>query len=175
MRRFNVLKWAVYALCLLLLTVFQMQAAFYPSYMGMTPLFVIPAVVSIAMFEGETAGGIYGILAGLVWDCGTGRAFGFNALFLMIIGITIGLLIKFVFRNTILSVFLLSLIFTVIHEFVTWFFFYYMTDNHDILFALFHIILPTAVLTLIFALPLYLGTRAINRSLTVSDNTDLPS
>lgn len=175
MRRLNILKWSVYTLCILLLTVFQMQAAFYPSYMGMTPLFVIPAVISIAMFEGETAGGIYGILAGLVWDCGTGRAFGFNALFLMCIGITIGLLIKFVFRNTVLSIFLFTLIFTVIHEFVTWFFFYYMIDNHDILFAIYHIIIPTTVLTLIFALPLYLGARVINRRLTVYDNPDLPS
>lgn len=173
MRRYNILKWGVYALCVLLLTVFQMQADFYPGFMGATPIFAIPVVISIAMFEGETAGGLYGILAGLIWDCGTGRAFGFNALFLMCIGITVGLLIKFLFRNKILSVFIFTLIFTVFHEFVTWFFFYYLIDNLDIKYAVFHIILPTVVMTLIFVLPFYLGSRIINRKLTVADNSDV--
>jgi rod shape-determining protein MreD len=172
-RRFNVIKWAVYALCVLLLTVFQMQAAFYPSFMGVTPIFAVPAVISIAMFEGETVGGVYGVFAGIIWDCGTGRAFGFNALFLMCIGIAVGLFVKFLFRNTPVSAFMFTLVFTTFLEFVTWFFFYYMTDNRDIIFALLNIMLPTVILTIIFALPFYFGARRINRKLTVSDNNEL--
>ena len=170
MSRFNVLKWAAYALCILLLAVFQLQAASYQRFMDVTPLLLIPAVASIAMLEGETAGGIFGIIAGLFWDSGTGRAFGFNALFLMCIGIAVGLFVKFLLRNTKLSVLLFTVIFTVSHELVTWFFFYYMTGIHDFGYALLRIIVPTTGLTLIFALPLYLGIRVINRKLTSQDS-----
>ena len=171
-RRVNVLKWAAYTLCTILLSVFQMQEGFYPKIMDSTPLFAIPLVVSIALLEGETAGGIFGILAGIVWDCGTGRIFGFNALFLMIIGIGIGLFIKFLFHNSGLTVMLFTFIFTVFHEFITWFFFDYMTSIRDLSFAFFHIILPTAILTVIFALPIYFCVRVINHKLTFSEKSD---
>jgi rod shape-determining protein MreD len=170
MRRYNVLKWAVYALCILLLSVFQLQAAFYPRIMDVTPLFLVPSVVAIAMFEGETAGGVFGIAAGLVWDCGTGQVFGFNAFFLMCIGIAMGLLVKFLVSNKAVSAFLFTAVFTLTHELVTWFFFYYMKGSRDISFALLNVILPTVLLTLIFALPLYFGARRINQKLTSQDN-----
>lgn len=169
MSRFNVLKWAAYALSILMLAVLQMQTPFYPIIMNATPLFVIPAVIAIAMLEGETAGGIYGIVAGLFWDSGTGRVFGFNALFLMCIGIAVGLFVKYLFRNTLLSVFLFTIVFTLTHEFVTWFFFYYMTGSRNIIFAFLHVMLPTAVMTLIFAVPIYLFMRMISRRLTSQD------
>ena len=170
MRRYNVMKWAVYAFSILLLAVFQMQAAFYPRIMDMTPLFLIPAVIAVAMFEGETAGGIFGVVAGLLWDSGTGRVFGFNALFLMCTGIAIGLFVKFLLKSTPLSSLLFTAAFTVTHEFITWFFFYYMTGKRDIVYAFFHIMLPTAGLTLVFALPLYFLVRLINRRLTSQDS-----
>lgn len=169
MSRFNILKWAAYAFCILMLAVFQMQAPAYPRILDVTPLFLVPAVAAIAMLEGETAGGIYGIAAGLFWDSGTGRVFGFNAFFLMCIGIAIGLFVKFLFRNTIFSAFLSTAIFTLTHEFVTWFFFYYMAGNHDINFAFLRVILPTVGMTVIFALPVYLLMRMINRRLTSQD------
>lgn len=171
-RRINVLKWTVYTVCIVLLVVFQMQAAFYPKILDVTPLFAIPAVIAVAMREGETPGGIFGIVAGLVWDCGTGRVFGFNALFLMIIGIAVGLFVKFLFRNTGVSAALFTVFFTILHEFITWFFFYYMTDQRDLFFAFLHVILPTTALTLVFALPFYFGARFLNHKLTEDDSAN---
>lgn len=170
MRKLNVFKWAVYTVIIVLLSVFQLQASFYPRFMDVTPLFLIPAVIAVSMFEGETAGGIFGIIAGLIWDSGTGRIFGFNALFLMIIGICAGLFIKYLFKNTALNAFLFTIFFTFTHETLTWFFFYYMTATHDIVFAFLKIILPTVCLTLVFALPIFYGARAINRRLTPQDS-----
>lgn len=172
MRRVNLLKWSVFTLCIVLLAVFQMQAAIFPKIMGTTPVFTIPAVIAVAMLEGENAGGVYGIIAGLIWDCGTGRVFGFNALFLMIIGITAGMLVKFLFKNSGLSAFILTAIFTITHELITWFFFYYMTDQRDLTYAFMHIILPTTVLTLVFSVPLFIGARALSLRLTVADNSN---
>lgn len=170
MRKINVLKWAVYVIATVLLPIIQMQAAFYPKILDATPLLVIPAVIAVSMLEGETAGGIMGLAMGLIWDCGTGRVFGFNALFLMLIGIAVGLLAQFLFHNTAITALLFTAAFTFIHEFITWFFFYYMTYNRDIVFAILHVILPTIILTLIFAVPIYIGVRAVNRNITIDDS-----
>lgn len=173
MRRFNLLKWGAYALVILAAAILQAQAAFYPRFMDVTPLFILPAVISISIFEGETVGGIYGIAAGLLWDCGTGRVFGFNAFFIMIVAIAVGLLFRHLFKNSPLSALLFTALATVLHELVTWFFFYFMTDIRDIVFALLHIVLPTVLLTLIFTIPIYYGIRFLNRRLTDTDNSDL--
>lgn len=170
MGRYNILKWAVYTLLILFFAILQTQLPAYPLIMNITPLFLLPAVISIAMLEGETAGGIYGIIAGLFWDCSTGRVFGFNALFLMIIGIAVGLFIKFLISNIPLSSFVFTLIFTFTHEFITWFFFSYMEGNRDLLFAFLHVILPTVIITVVFAVPIYLLLRKIGRRLTNDDS-----
>lgn len=172
-RRFNILKWGAYALAILLLTVFQMQTAFFPRFMDVTPLFVIPALIVIAIYEGETAGGIYGIFAGLIWDSGTGRVFGFNALFLMCLAIAVGLLFKFLLKSTPFWAIIFTAAGTVLHETITWFFFYYMTGNRDFVFAVLNIILPTVALTLIFTLPIYYGIRFLNKRLTDSQDSDI--
>lgn len=173
MRRYNLLKWLVYGFCLLLLAVFQMQAPFYPHFTNITPLFLIPAVISIAMLEGETAGGLYGIAAGLFWDNGTGRIFGFNALLLMVLGVAIGLFIKYLFKPSALSTVLFTALFSFTHLLLTWFFFCFLAGDTDILFALLHTILPTVCVTLLFAAPLYLGAKLINSRLT-EQNSDSP-
>lgn len=174
MKRYNILKWAVYTLLILFFAVLQTQLPACPRILGITPLFLMPAAISIAMLEGETAGGIYGIIAGLFWDCSTGRVFGFNALFLMIIGIAIGLFVKFLIRNIPASCLLFTFIFTFTHEFITWFFFYYMEGNRNLVFALLHIILPTAAVTVVFAVPIYLLLRFISRRLTNDDGDLIP-
>jgi rod shape-determining protein MreD len=173
MRRYNVLKWVTYAFCLLLLVVFQMQAPFYPHFTNITPLFAIPAVVAVAMVEGETAGGLYGIAAGLCWDTGTGRVFGFNALLLMILGVMVGLFVKYLIKPSALSSILFTALFSVTHLLLTWFFFCFLAGDSDILFALLHTILPTACVTLVFSVPFYLGARAVFNRLT-EQNGDSP-
>lgn len=173
MRRLNIPKWITYALFILFTALIQTQAAFYPRFMDVTPVFLIPAAVFIAMFEGETVGGIYGIAAGLLWDCGTGRVFGFNAFFLMIEAIAVGLFFKFLLKNSLFSALIFTAVITALHETITWFFFYFMTGSRNFIFALLHITLPTTALTLIFALPLFFLVRFINDRLTESNNSDM--
>ena len=173
MRRYNVLKWITYAFCVLLLVVFQLQAQFYPHFSNVTPLFAIPAVIAIAMNEGETAGGIYGIVAGLFWDTGTGRVFGFNALLLLILGVMVGLFVKYLIKPSAVSSFLFTALFSVVHLLLTWFFFCFLAGDSGFLFALLHTVLPTAGLTLIFAIPFYIGARAVFNRLT-EQSSDSP-
>lgn len=166
MSRVNWPKWLAYTLSVLFLSTLQSQTDFFPKIVGMAPLFIIPAVICIAIFEGENIGGIYGIIAGLIWDCGTNRIFGFNALFLMILGICAGLLVKFLFRRSLLTAAVFTVIFTLTHEMVTYFFFYYLTGLKDFVYAFSRIILPTTAYTFVFLFLFYFGVRFLHERLT---------
>ena len=149
-------------LAVILISVLQGTPNALPVIVGVVPLIVIPCVVSIAMFEGETAGAAFGILGGLLWDIENGKPFGFNALFLMITCILISLLIQNLFRNTIVSAIIFCIVATFFQEFATWFFFVYLNGNENFLYAFFFIILPAIIYTLIFILPFYYLTKLLN-------------
>ena len=165
MRNMSWVKWAVYAACFILVAVLQFVRSF-PQIFHVTPLFLIPAVITVAMFEGEMAGAVYGVFAGLLWDASAGRIFGFNGFFLMIVGLSAGLLVTYVFRNTMVSSVLLTGGFTLLLEILTWFFFYYITGLGRFAFFFPQVILPTVLYTLPFAIPLFYGARQVNRKLT---------
>lgn len=172
MRNLHLLKWLAYAACTLLLAVLQSQLGFYPHYPGAVPLLPLCFVVSVGMAEGDTAGGVYGALSGLLWDCGTGRVFGFNALFLMVYGVAAGLLARLLFRRTGVTALLFTFAAALLHELLTWFFFLYMTGSGDFVYAMLHIALPAVLATLVFALPVFYGVRALSARLSGSDSGD---
>jgi rod shape-determining protein MreD len=162
--RFGWVKWVVYAvLCILISAV-----AYFPSFPrvgGVAPLLAVPCVVGIAMYEGENAGAAYGIFFGLLWDMQSGRAFGFNALLLMIAGIVIGLLVQYLFSNSLFAAVLFTLVTLLLIELITWFFFCYMTGAGQFTFYFLRVILPTAGYTLPFILPVYYAQRWLSRRL----------
>jgi len=166
MQNRNLLKWVVYTLAVILIAAIQGAQHMLPVIEGIAPIIIIPCTVSIAIFEKETAGAAFGVLGGLLWDLENGRTFGFNALFLMILCIAAALLIRQLFRNTIVSALIFCVIATFIQEFVTWFFFVYLAGNEQFGFAFLRIILPTCAYTLIFIFPFYYGARLVNRKLT---------
>lgn len=70
-------KHICYLAALLVLYVLQTTPRLL-SVFGVAPVLIIPAAVSIAMFEGELVGGVYGAFAGLLNDMGGGILFGFG-------------------------------------------------------------------------------------------------
>jgi rod shape-determining protein MreD len=162
MQNKNLLKWTAYTLVVLLAAILQGTPNLF-IIAGVMPLLIIPCVIAISMFEGETPGAVFGILGGLIWDIESGRAFGYNALFLMIMCIAAALLIQNLFRNTIASAFIFCICAVALHEFITWFFFIYLTGDERFVFAFLRIILPTAAYTVIFVLPIYFLVRRVSR------------
>lgn len=69
-------KYCSYVLILLALYVLQTTPGFL-SVFGIKPNLVIPAVVCIAMVEGEFVGGLLGALGGWLLDLGAFSVFGF--------------------------------------------------------------------------------------------------
>lgn len=172
MSRYNIPKWVLYSLVVVALAVLQLQVGALPRLFNVTPIFLIPAVISLSIFENETAGGIFGIVAGLLWDTGTGHAFGFNALFLMIMGLAAGLFVRLLFKKTAISAIFITAIFTFLHLFVTWFFFSYMTSKNGLAYSMINKILPTTLMTVVFTIPIYFLFKIIFKKMTAKD-TDL--
>ncbi|HEX3026600.1 MAG TPA: rod shape-determining protein MreD [Clostridia bacterium] len=167
MRNYNWVKWLVYAIVIFFVCLIQTNPEF-PRILQNGPLLAIPAVITLSMFEGENAGAAYGIAAGLIWDVQTGQVFGYNAFFLLIAGIMVGLMIKYLFSRSLFTDIFLTLGISFGFELLSWFFFYYMTGRGEFLFFLVHVILPTVFYTALFTIPIYYGVRRINRKLTAA-------
>ena len=73
------------------------------SVFGIKPNLVIPAVVCIAMVEGEFVGGLLGALGGMLLDLGAFSVFGFYSIQLLVICVAIGLLVIYLMKNNLLS------------------------------------------------------------------------
>lgn len=159
-------KWAVYAVGVLLLAVIQGDPHMLPRITDLSPLLMIPCVTAVSMVEGEKAGVAYAVFGGLLWDIGSGAIFGFNAFFLLFMGIAASLLVQFLFRNTVVSSLIFCAGFTFLHEFFTWFFFVYLRGTVNFGAAFLQVILPTVAYTLIFAAPLYYLVRFVSRRFT---------
>lgn len=167
MQIYSWVKWVAYVIGIILLSVIQFTTPpLLPHIYGAEPLLLIPAVIVIATFDGETTGAVSGMIAGLIWDTNSGKVFGFYTLFLLAIGIFAGLLVQYLFRNTVLSAVILTLIFTFLLEFLAWFFFYNLFGDMKILNALLKIILPATLYTTVFAFPLYYLERFFHNRLT---------
>lgn len=162
--RYGWIKWAVYAV----LSVLVSAVAYFPAFPrigGVAPVIAVPCVVAMAMFEGENAGAAFGIVFGLLWDLQAGRAFGFNALLLLIAGMAVGLLVQYLFSNSLFAAALFTLAALLFVELTTWFFFCYMTGEGRFIFYMLRVILPTAGYTLPFIIPVYYAQRWLSRRL----------
>ena len=163
MQNKNLLKWAVYALAVVLTAVFQGTPHLLPAIAGDLPAVIVPCVLSVAIFEGETPGAVFGIAGGLLWDIEGGRTFGYHALLLMVMCIAVALLIQNLFRNTVVAALIFSVCATALIEFLTWFFFIYLAGDERLGFAFLRIILPTVAYTAVFAVPFYYGAKYVHR------------
>ena len=93
------LKWTVHGLWIFLLFLLQQTPGLFPPIFGARPVLLPSAVMCLAMFEGETAGALFGVLAGLMWDATRLRPIGYSSALLMVMGLFCGLLILYFMRN----------------------------------------------------------------------------
>lgn len=74
------MRWALYAVQLLLLFVLQETPGLLPPVMGAKPMLILAAALTIAMVEDCVPAMAFGIFAGLLADFGGGSAMGYHAL-----------------------------------------------------------------------------------------------
>ena len=77
---------------LLVLFMLQETPGLLPTIFGSRPLLVLPAVLTIALFEKELPAMIFGIVGGLLLDFGLSGVMGFHALILAVLCFLVSLL-----------------------------------------------------------------------------------
>ena len=101
------LKWVCYSLLLLLC--FGLQSSPALLRIGdIKPVLIIPAAISVALFENEAGSGAFGLAAGLLWDFSSGRLFGFYGMALMICCVCVSLLSMYFMKVNLANAVLLS-------------------------------------------------------------------
>ncbi len=129
---------------------------------------LLPLTVIIAMFEKESAGLLYGILAGCLWDVSTATADGMKALFLAMTGCICGLLIRYIMRNNLLSALVLtgaaSLLFFIGHWVL-----YVVPHGTGMWASLLRFYIPQILITLLMTVIIYFFIRAIEKKLRTTD------
>lgn len=99
-------RYLVYGAVFVFLYVLQCMPGFL-EIGGVRPILLIPAAVTLAMFEGEFVGGLYGALAGLLCGLSSSMVFGFDGLLLLCFCVASGLLVIYLLRRTLMTAYLL--------------------------------------------------------------------
>lgn len=99
-------RYLVYGAVFVFLYVLQCMPGFL-EIGGVRPILLIPAAVTLAMFEGEFVGGLYGALAGLLCGLSSPMVFGFDGLLLLCLCVVSGLLVIYLLRRTLMTAYLL--------------------------------------------------------------------
>ena len=168
----RLIRYLAYVLELLLLFMIQETPGFLPAVAGVRPVLLLPAAVSIAMFEGEVPALAFGVAAGLLCDFGLSGTLGFHALVLGVLCFFISLLVRsWMQSNLATAVFtgLWSLGLTVLAQ---WFFLYFFQYSYPA-FALTHHYLPKFFYTLLFLPLLYLLNRGLSQALGAPEKGNL--
>lgn len=155
-----VFKYAVYALLILLLYVLQATPGLL-AIAGVKPLLVVPVAVSVAIFEGEFTGGVYGALAGLLCDLSSFSLFGYNGFFICLFCIAAGLLVIYLMRGNLLGCLLFVAAALLARGSVEYLFSHGMWGHESVWRIYLAYTLPTIIYTLVCTPPLFWLVRKI--------------
>ena len=84
--KYKVIRCVAYTIEIILLFILQELPYLMPSLLGVRPLLLIAAPMTIAILENEKIGLGFGVFAGLLMDMGYGSVIGFHAIALGVLG-----------------------------------------------------------------------------------------
>jgi rod shape-determining protein MreD len=130
---------------------------------GVAPELTLVLVVAFAIFEGPVHGGILGFLAGLAGDITFGRPLGFSSMSMTLIGYSVGLLEKKVFKDNLLVPAFMVFLATIFNEFLTSILIQMVGIKLSIYKNFSSVVLPLAIVNLVATLVLYTPLYKINK------------
>lgn len=161
MKDFNrVVRYMAYVLELLVLFMVQETPGMLPTILGVRPVLLLPAAVTIAMFEEEIPAMSFGILAGLFCDFGLSGTLGFHALVLAILCFFVSVVTHVYFQTNLVTAVLTGMLAIGLVVFAQWFFLYTFRYSME-QYALVHHYLPKYFYTMLFVPLIYLLNRGL--------------
>ena len=143
----RVFRWILYFLELIAVYVLQTTPGIIPAVSGARPVLLIPAALTIAMFEGDIGGMTVGIAAGLLIDMGGSDILGFHAIVLAILCFVLGSMTMQIFRTNLLVALLASFVAVPVVIVLQWVFFYILPGYGDLQYVFLGSLLPKMVYT----------------------------
>lgn len=159
-KRFKIFRYFAYTIEIIILFVLQETPELIPNLFGARPVLLIPAALSIALFESETAAMVFGLFCGLLVDFGFGNMLGFHGLLLAAMCYIIGLMILNLLRTNFVTAIFVAVVALAIIFFLQWFFFYVCFGYSDSGYALLTHYLPKYGYTLLLMPLAYFFNRA---------------
>lgn len=113
-------KRAIFALLILFTAILQNTNGLFPKIGNASAMLLIPLTVSIAMFERDVPGMMFGLLAGFAWDFYSAHIDGYYIIFLTCTGYACSYLISRYMRNNIVTAMVYSSVFSFLCSGLYW-------------------------------------------------------
>ena len=153
----QIVKWLAYAL-LIAVCFFAETSGSY-----VKPLLLIPAALCISSHTGEIQSAAVGTVCGLLLDIACGKLLGYNAVWLVMCCVAVSLLHSYYLREKLLSMLILTAICTTLQGYLDFVFYYAIWGHDDVALVYTRYLLPSGIMTVIAAIPLYFLIGSINR------------
>ena len=134
----------------------QYSSVFSLKIANANPLLPLALLTVICMFCSELTAAISGLTIGIFMDAVASTTQGFNAIVLMLLGLSAALIIRHLFNNNILSAISLCALCTTAYFLLRWAFnFAFSASFTENLTYLMQIAFPSILYTVVFAVPFY--------------------
>ena len=142
---------------MVLIIAFLLQFSFpiFPKLFGVTPLMIFPVVVCIAMIDGDLAGSIFGLIAGVLCDINSYNFLCYHAIMFLITGLVCGLLVTHLMQNNLRAAFVLTAGALIFNLFFDWLFNVAFISDGNLFKSLFDFTIPVIFYTMITLIPIY--------------------
>ncbi len=147
---------------------FVLAAVLQGTFLGaarFTPVLLVPLTAAVCAHEREFAGLFFGLLGGVLYDALSPAADGVFTLLFAAAGCAVGLLMHYVFRGTLLSVFILTLAFSLLTVITGFVFTVLIHDAGGALGVFRRGYLPCALVTALLLPLFYYPVRALDSGL----------
>lgn len=166
MTDFNrLIRYLAYTLELLVLFMVQETPGLLPYVLGGRPLLLLPAVLTIALFEEDVPSMVFGIAAGLLLDYGLSGVMGFHALLLVILCFLVNLMVKAYLQVNLVTAILTGVWTTAVILAAQWLFLFYLPGYSMPTYALTHHYVPVFFYTLLFFPLVYVLNKGLYQAL----------
>jgi rod shape-determining protein MreD len=161
MTKYTVLRRLTFLLEILAVFVLQETPGLVPLLGNAKPVAVIPAVLSMAMFEEETPATLLGLFGGLLIDFGYGSMLGFHGLLLAAVCHGVSRMAADLVRTNLLTAMILSASVSAALTLLQWACFYVLPGYRDAGYALTQHYLPIFLYTVALTPLAYSFNRAL--------------
>lgn len=154
-KRCAFIRWTLFIFLVFVCTIIMSTGG------SIKPILFIPLCAAICMNEGEYPATALGASCGLLLDIASGRLFGYNAVFLIVISVLTSLLFKHYLLQNWVNVLLLTTAYSAVHEILDYFFMYAMWNYESSGKIFSSVSVPCFIYTVISAPFVYLVIKPI--------------